>query len=124
MHNIIVQIMQIAGLILIALGGVASLISSIGFHRFKNFYLRLHALTIGTIWGCVYPLIGVSLYSLTITDLGIYRYFVAGACFITALIILFLAPAGSHAIARAVHRSKIIRVKPCIADLLSEDMCG
>ncbi|MEM4717982.1 MAG: monovalent cation/H(+) antiporter subunit G [Desulfurococcaceae archaeon] len=124
MHSIVVQIIQIIGLALISLGGLASLISSIGFHRFKNFYLRLHALTISTIWGCVYPLIGVSLYSLTIIDLGIYRYFIAGASLITALIVLFLAPAGSHAIARAVHRSKIIRVKPCIADLLNEDLCG
>lgn len=124
MYNIVTYIMQILGLGLICLGGFAILVSAIGFHRFKNFYLRLHALTLGTIWGCVYPLIGGSLYALTIDDLGIYRWFVFGASLVTALIVLILAPAGSHAIARAVHKSKQVRVQPCIADMLSEDMCG
>lgn len=120
----VMMIMRMLGLGLITLGGFAVFVSAIGFHRFKNFYLRLHALTVGTIWGCVYPLVGSSLYALTIEDLGIYRWFVFGACLVTALIILILAPAGSHAIARAIHRSKLVRVQPCVADMLSEDMCG
>ncbi|MEM1639147.1 MAG: monovalent cation/H(+) antiporter subunit G [Desulfurococcaceae archaeon] len=124
MLDIVELILKFVGLGLIILGGFASLISAIGFHRFRNFYLRLHAMTIGTIWGCVYPLIGISLLSITLNDLGASRWFIAGASFITALIILILAPAGSHAIARAIHKSKTARVQPCIADLLDKDLCG
>jgi multicomponent Na+:H+ antiporter subunit G len=120
----IVMLIRGVGLALIVLGGTASLISAIGFYRFKNFYLRLHALTVGTIWGCVYPLIGAALFTITFEELGAYRWFVAGASFITALIVLMLAPAGSHAIARGVHKSKTARVQPCLADLLDKDLCG
>ena len=124
MPDLVELILRILGLGLITLGGFASLISAIGFHRFRNFYLRLHAATIGTIWGCVYPLIGASLLSITLVDLGAYRWFIAGASFMTALIVLILSPAGSHAIARAVHKARVARVQPCIADLLDKDLCG
>jgi len=120
----LVLISRVLGLALIVLGGIASLIGAIGFHRFKNFYLRLHPLTITTIWGCVYPLIGVTLLTITLSELGVYRWFIAGASFITALIVLFLAPAGSHAIARGVHKSKTAKVQPCLADLLDSELCG
>lgn len=124
MLDVIELALRIIGLGLIVLGGFASLISAIGFHRFKNFYLRLHAATIGTIWGCVYPLTGASLLSITLSELGTYRWFMAGASLVAAIIILILAPAGSHAIARGVHKAKIARVQPCIADLLDKDLCG
>lgn len=124
MLDVIELALRIIGLGLIVLGGFASLISAIGFHRFKNFYLRLHAATIGTIWGCVYPLTGASLLSITLSELGAYRWFIAGASLVAAIIILILAPAGSHAIARGVHKAKIARVQPCIADLLDKDLCG
>jgi len=117
-------VLRILGLALITLGAFASIVSSIGFHRFKNFYLRLHALTVGTIWGCVYPLLGTSILSTTLVELGNYRWFVAGASFVTAVIILLLAPAGSHAIARAIHRARVARVQPCVADLLDKELCG
>lgn len=124
MLNEVELALRILGLSLLVLGGFASLVSAIGFHRFKNFYLRLHALTVGTIWGCVYPLIGASLLTTTLNELGVYKWFIAGASFITAVIVLMLAPAGSHAIARAVHKAKVARVQPCIADLLDKDLCG
>lgn len=123
LENIIV-ILRVLGLGLIVLGGFASLVSAIGFHRFKNFYLRLHALTVCTIWGSVYPLIGVSILSVTLHELGDYRWFMSGASLITAVILLMLAPAGSHAIARAVHKARVARVRPCVADLLDKDLCG
>lgn len=116
--------LRVIGLGLLVLGGFASVVSAIGFHRFKNFYLRLHALTVGTIWGCVFPLIGASLLAVTLNELGIYKWFVAGASFVASVIIFMLAPAGSHAIARAVHKAKVARVQPCVADLLDKDLCG
>lgn len=124
MLDLFILIIRYIGLALITLGGFASVIAAIGFYRFKNFYLRLHPLTINTIWGCVFPLTGISLLTITLEELGIYKWFMAGASFITALIVLMLAPAGSHAIARGVHKSRTARVKPCIADLLDKDLCG
>jgi len=117
-------IVRLLGMLLLCLGGFAVIISALGFHRFKNFYLRLHAATIGTIWGSVYPLIGAALVAITIEELGVYRWFVSGASFIAAILVLILAPAGSHALARGVHRARIARVKPCLADKLDPELCG
>jgi multicomponent Na+:H+ antiporter subunit G len=111
------------GLALIGLGALSDLIASIGMNRFKNFYLRLHAATVGTIWGAFVPLIGASLVAAGYEELGYYRWFVAGASLVTAILVLILAPAGSHALARATHRARIARVYPCIVDELDESMC-
>ncbi len=115
--------MLIIGLVFIGVGAVSDLIAAIGMNRFKNFYLRLHAATIGTIWGAFLPLIGASLVATGCWCIGYYRWFVAGGAFVTAILILILAPAGSHALARATHRSGIVKVEPCIIDQLDEEMC-
>jgi len=117
------EVLIYIGLALIGLGAVSDLIAAIGMNRFKNFYLRLHAATIGTIWGAFVPIIGASLVAIGYEPLGYYRWFVAGAGFVAALLVLILAPAGSHALARATHRARIVRVEPCIADHLDETMC-
>ncbi|MEM4542093.1 MAG: monovalent cation/H(+) antiporter subunit G, partial [Desulfurococcaceae archaeon] len=70
MIEVLILVLRILGSALLVLGAFASLVSAIGFHRFKNFYLRLHAATVGTIWGSVYPLIGASLISVTLEELG------------------------------------------------------
>ncbi|MEM0026385.1 MAG: monovalent cation/H(+) antiporter subunit G [Ignisphaera sp.] len=112
------------GAALLCLGAFAGLVSAIGFYRFKNFYLRLHAATVGTIWGCVFPLIGASLISVTMDELGEAKWFAAGASIVTAVIVFLLAPAGSHALARAVHKARVARVQPCISDALDPNLCG
>jgi len=117
-------ILRVIGSALLCLGAFAALVSAIGFHRFKNFYLRLHAATIGSIWGSVYPLVGSAILAITVEELGVYRWFVAGASIVAAFIVLILAPAGSHALARGVHKAKVARVKPCIADKLDPELCG
>ena len=117
------EILIYIGLIMMGVGAVSDLIASIGMNRFRNFYLRLHAATIGTIWGAFIPIIGASLVALGYEPLGYYRWFMAGAGFVTAFLILILAPAGSHALARATHRARVVKVEPCIADHLDETMC-
>ncbi|MCY0868166.1 MAG: monovalent cation/H(+) antiporter subunit G [Desulfurococcus sp.] len=116
-------VLEYLGTALLCLGAVSSIIGAVGMHRFKNFYLRLHAATVSTIWGGVYPIVGASLLAITIDELGVYKWFMAGAGFVTAFIILILAPAGSHALARAVHKAGVARVEPCIHDALNEEMC-
>jgi len=114
-------ILIIIGEILVAIGAVCDLIAAIGINRFPNFFVRLHALTVGTIGGAFVPLIGVALIALGAEFLGFYRFFMAGASVIAAILLLFLAPVGSHAIARAAHRSKAAIVYPKVVDRLEED---
>ncbi|MEM1644439.1 MAG: monovalent cation/H(+) antiporter subunit G [Ignisphaera sp.] len=114
-------ILVIIGEILVVIGAICDLLGAIGMLRFPNFFVRLHALTVGTIGGAFVPLIGVALIALGSEFLGPYRWFVAGASFITAILLLILSPAGSHAIARAAHRSKTVKVYPKVVDKLEED---
>lgn len=116
------QIIFIIGAALVFIGALCDLIAAIGFLRFPNFFVRLHAATIGAIGGAVIPLFGVTLIALVSDYLGIFKYYVAGASFITAIFILLAAPTGSHALARATHRAKVVPVYPKVIDHLEEDM--
>ncbi len=113
--------MMLIGLLLIFIGVFCDIVGSIGMVRFPNFFVRLHAATVGSIGGAVYPLIGVTLLSLSLDYLGGIRYFIAAGAFITAIAILLTAPVGSHALARAAHRSKTVPVYPKVCDHLEED---
>lgn len=117
-------VLVVIGEILVAIGIFCDLMGSIGMHRFKNFYLRLHAVTVGTIGGAFVPLIGAALIAIGSDFLGSYRWFMAGGAIVTAVLILILAPAGSHAIARATHRARVAPVEPKVADHLEEDELG
>lgn len=114
-------VLVIIGEIMVVIGAICDLIGAIGMLRFPNFFVRLHALTVGTIGGAFVPLIGITLIALGSDFLGYYKWFIAGASLVTALLLLFLSPAGSHAIARAAHKSKIVEVYPKIIDKLEED---
>jgi monovalent cation/proton antiporter, MnhG/PhaG subunit len=107
------------GACLFILGGVFDLLAAIGMIRFPNFYVRLHAATIGAIYGAVLPLIGISLMALGLPELP-NRYVVAGASFITSLILLIVAPVGSHVLAYAAHKSRSVTWSPLV-DTLEED---
>lgn len=121
MNKMMEWALVIIGEILVVIGAICDLIGSIGMLRFPNFFVRLHALTVGTIGGAFVPLIGVTLIALGAEFLGYYRWFVAGASLVTAILLLLLAPAGSHAIARAAHRSRAVIVYPKVIDRLEED---
>ncbi len=112
------------GQALIAIGVLCDLVASIGLLRFPNFYLRLHAATVGTIGGAFVPLIGAALLAAGSTYLGAYRWFIAGGALVTAIMVLMLAPAGSHALARAAHRSRAAVVEPKVVNYLEEDEVG
>ena len=107
------------GLVLVTIGGVFDLLGALGLLKFPNFYIRLHAATVGAIGGAVVPLIGVSMIALA-SDFLPNKYAIAGASFITALIILIVAPTGSHALAYAAHKSRAVEWSP-VCDHLAED---
>ncbi len=108
------------GEIMVAVGVISDLIAALGMLRFPNFFVRLHAATVGTIWGAFLPLIGASLIAAGSEFLGQYRWFMSGGAIVTAILILILAPAGSHALARAAYRSKSAEVRPKSVDYLRE----
>ncbi len=118
------DILIVIGEIAVGVGAIIDVIAALGMLRFPNFYVRLHAATLGTIGGAFLPLIGVTLIAAGAEFLGVYRWFMAGGSFITALLILILAPAGSHALARAAHRSRAAVVEPKVVDHLEEDRGG
>jgi multicomponent Na+:H+ antiporter subunit G len=111
------------GIGLLFIGGVMGIIASIGFFKFKDFYTRLHAATVGAIGGGFYPLLGVALAVMGLdVDLWFKAVF-SGVSLITAAIIALGVPAGSHILARSVYRSR--EVEPTvIADRLREDLEG
>ena len=109
------------GELLVAIGVFCDLAASIGMIRFPNFYTRMHAATVGTIGGAVVPLIGVALMSLGCEWLGTYRFFLAGASLVAGLLIMLLAPVGTHVLAQAAHRARLSPTKPIRVDHLEED---
>lgn len=116
----VLEIIGWIGLGLLALGAVMDVIAALGMNRFKNFYLRLHAATIGVVGGAFYPLIGLGLLSLSLEQLGVTRFYIAGLSFTSAFFVLITAPVGSHVLARAAHRFGI-RPEPIAIDRLRED---
>lgn len=108
-----------AGSALFIIGGIFDVIAALGMVRFPNFYVRLHAATIGAIYGAVLPLIGIALMAIGLPDLP-GRYFVAGAAFTTSIILLIIAPIGSHVLAYAAHKSGSVEWNP-VVDHMEED---
>lgn len=108
------------GEVLVSIGVFCSLVASIGMLRFPNFFVRLHAATVGSIGGAFVPIIGAALIALG-SDFLDYRYLFFGSLVITAIMVMLVSPAGSHALARATHRAKVAPVEPKVADHLEED---
>ncbi len=112
----------IIGEILIGIGVFCDVMAAIGFYRLPNFYCKLHSLTLGSIGGAVVPLIGISILSLGCDFLGMYKLYIAGGSLVTAIMILIVAPIGSHAIARAAYRSGVEKPWPIVLDMLAEKL--
>lgn len=101
------------GSVLFIVGGVFDVLAAIGMLKFPNFYVRLHAATIGAIYGAVLPLIGIALMALSLPELP-GHFTIAGASFVTAIILLVVAPIGSHVLAYAAHKSRSVTWKPVV----------
>jgi multicomponent Na+:H+ antiporter subunit G len=114
-------ILVIIGLILIAIGVFCDFIGAIGLIRLPNFYTRLHAATVGAIGGAVVPIIGAAILALGYEPLGETRFILAGVAFATSVVMMILAQAGSHALARAAYRAGAAPTQPIIYDALAED---
>jgi len=116
------EIIFIIGSIAILLGAIYDLIAAIGMLRFGDFYMRSHAATVGTIGGAALPVFGAGLVALVYHPLGSQRFFMAGIAFTVGVLILLIAPTGSHSLVSAVYFGRIGRKPPLVVDQLEEDL--
>jgi len=116
------QVIFVIGSIAILLGAIYDLIAAIGMLRFGDFYLRTHAATVGTIGGAALPVFGAGLVSLVYQPLGEQRFFMAGIAFTVGVLILLIAPTGSHSLVSAVYFGKIGKKPKLVVDHLEEDL--
>ena len=114
----------VAGLALIAIGVFYDFVGALGLLRLPNFFTRLHAATAGAIGGAVVPVIGAALVALGADYLGPQRFFLAGAAFASSLLLMILAQAGSHALARAAYLSGEAPREPIEYDALEKARGG
>jgi multicomponent Na+:H+ antiporter subunit G len=118
--KVISLLLVILGLTLIAIGVFFDFVGALGLLRLPNFYTRLHAATAGAIGGAVVPMLGASLLALGAEYLGPQRFFLAGAAFASSILLMILAQAGSHALARATYISQGAPLEPIEYDALRE----
>ncbi|HDI02016.1 MAG TPA: cation:proton antiporter [Ignisphaera sp.] len=108
------------GMAMVFIGAICDLIAAIGLLRFPNFFLRIHSATVGIIGGAVVPLIGISLIALVTPQLGSYRIPFAITSFLSAIIIMIVAPIGTHVLAYAAYHTKSPPPQPIAIDLLEK----
>ncbi len=104
--------------VLFGIGLAASVLGSIALIRFPDVYTRLHGATKCTTFGSIFTTAAVIVYGFV---RGGAAYQTLAIHAMIALVALLLTnPTGSHAIARAAHRSG---VKPvgAVVDRLEED---
>jgi len=119
---IIEDVVFIIGSIAILLGAIYDLIAAVGLLRFQDFYMRTHAATVGTVGGAALPVFGAGLVALVYNPLGGQRFFMAGIAFTVGVLILLIAPTGTHSLVSAVYFGRIGRKPPLVVDHLEEDL--
>lgn len=113
MHNeVIVTILSV----LLLLTVVINLIGVLGFYKFKNFYLRLHAATVSTIGGAFYPLLILSIIAFLEKE-----HYIGVSFLLSAFLVLILSPTGTHALAKATYKAKIATPEPLLEDMLKQE---
>ena len=105
-------LVEFIGLVLVSLGAFFEIVAAIGVLRLPNFYTRVHAVTIGAVGGTALPLIGVGLLAVSRHRVYPSSIYLAILCIASTLLILVVAPTGSHALIRAAyihekHREKM-----------------
>ncbi|MEM0487065.1 MAG: monovalent cation/H(+) antiporter subunit G [Sulfolobales archaeon] len=105
--EILAEAARYCGISFLVIGCFFEIVGAIGVLRLPHFLTRAHAVTVASVGGAVLPLIGVALMSLSYTELGLGRIYLACLCIVTALLILIVVPTGSHALVRAALRTKM-----------------
>jgi len=101
------------GNILLGVGAACALIGAMGIVRLPDVYNRLHAQTVSIVGGAIMVLLGISL----IEGFSLYSL----KALTIALFIFLTSPVGSHAIARAAHKSGVKLWPKSVVDKLAEE---
>ena len=103
---------EIIAYILLSIGAACALIGAMGIVRFPDVYNRIHANTVVVVGGVIVMLLGASVLE------GLSSYTLK--ILIIALFIFLTNPVGSHAIARAAHKSGVKLWRRSVVDKLEE----
>lgn len=104
---------ELVAYVLLGIGSACALIGAMGIVRFPDVYNRIHANTVVVVGGAIMTMIGAGI-------LGGLSIFTLKVIVIAAF--LFLTnPVGTHAIARAAHRSGVKLWKRSVIDKLKEE---
>ncbi|KXB07423.1 hypothetical protein AKJ52_00300 [candidate division MSBL1 archaeon SCGC-AAA382C18] len=98
------SIILLITVILLCIGSFFTFVGSIGIVRMPDVYNRIHSETLCVVGGSILVFIAIAIYGITLSELssipfGIKALLIAGFLFVTN-------PVGSHAIARAAHKSR------------------
>lgn len=99
MNEILTLILKYLPYALLAISGIFAVIGSIGIIRMPDVYNRIHAETLCVFGGTIIALVGIAI----LKGVSIFSLKVI----IIALFLFFTNPVGSHAIARAAHKSGV-----------------
>ena len=115
------MIAEILVLICVIIGLIFNALGIIGLIRFPDVYTRMHATTKSTTFGTIFLCLGVIIYGIaTLLGTGDLQYLMLILHTIIAVFALAITNAvGSHAIARAAHRSGQLP-DPAVVDRLKE----
>jgi len=106
-------ITDIIGNVLLGVGAACALVGAMGIVRLPDVYNRIHAQTVSIVGGVVLMLIGI----IFIDGISLYSL----KALIIALFLFLTNPVGSHAIARAAHKSGVKLWPKSVADKLKEE---
>jgi multicomponent Na+:H+ antiporter subunit G len=101
---------EIVGQVLLVIGAAFGLVGSLGVLRMPDVYNRIHAQTICVVGGAIVALAGACLIE------GFSSYTLKAL--VIAAFLFVTNPVGSHAIARAAHRSGVKLWRGSVADKL------
>lgn len=113
-----ISVLVALGATLVAIGAALNIIGAVGIIRFPNFFVRIHAVTVAVIGGCVLPMVGVAILAYGMWEGGGITTSLGAIA--TAVFVFLTVPVSSHAIARAAARAGIER-GPLSYDHLEED---
>jgi len=106
-------LIELIAYVFLAIGGACALIGAMGILRFPDVYNRLHAQTVVVVGGVILTLIGAGVLE------GLSSYTLKAL--LIALFIFLTSPVGSHAIARAAHKSGVKLWRGSVVDKLEEE---
>lgn len=104
---------ELVAYVLLGIGAACALIGAMGILRFPDVYNRIHAQTVVVVGGVIVMLLGAGVLE------GFSSYTLKAL--IIALFLFLTNPVGSHAIARAAHKSGVKLWRQSVVNKLKEE---